>query len=155
MPVGSPPRSAPKRRHWVVAADNFQPIVTINTTPLIDVMLVLLIMVILTVPVSTHKLPLDLPQPSPVSRLQVPVHRLGIDSAGALSWDGSAIAESQLAPRLRALALDRAEPDLHLVAAAEARYERVDQILGQVKRAGITRLGFIGHQEFAEELDSN
>ena len=155
MPVGSPPRSAPKRRHWVVPADNFQPVVTINTTPLIDVMLVLLIMVILTVPVSTHKLPLDLPQPSPVPRLPVPVHRLGIDSAGALSWDGSAIAESQLAPRLRALALDRAEPDLHLVAAAEARYERVDQVLAHVKRAGITRLGFIGHQAFAEELDSN
>ena len=135
-----------------VATDNFQPIVTINTTPLIDVMLVLLIMVILTVPVSTHKVPVDLPGPTRLVRA-VPVHQLAITDSGGLSWDGAAIDDEPLVPRLRALTADPASPDLHIAPSGEARFERVDQVFAQVKRAGITRLGFVGNQAFAETLD--
>ena len=143
-----------RRRFYVPAPNAFQPIATINTTPLIDLMLVLLIMFIISIPAATHKVPVDLPLPSPDQLQPVPVHRLGIDEAGGLSWDGSVLPDSQLPLRLRALAADPASPDLHLAAVAEARYERVDQVLAQVKRAGIRRLGFIGHQDFVTQLDS-
>src|SRR5687767_11155908 len=95
-----------------------EPEPSINTTPLIDVMLVLLIMFIITIPVATHKVPLDLPQPSPDPRLPVPIHRLEIQPSGRLSWDGSVIAGTQLPARLRALAADPADPDLHIAASA-------------------------------------
>ena len=151
MPMRSSMTPSPKPRSKHIAVDNFEPIMTINTTPLIDVMLVLLIMMIITIPVTTHKVPLDLPRPSP--GVPVPVHRLEIKESGQLSWDGAALTDAQLAGRLAALASDPASPDLHLAAAAEARYERVDQVLAQVKRAGITRLGFVGHQAFAGGLE--
>ena len=133
--------------------NGFQPIATINTTPLIDLMLVLLIMFIVTIPVATHKVPLDLPQPPPTPVQPVPVHRLGLDSAGALSWDGQSIAAAELPGRLTALAADPAEPQLHIAADAETPYLRVDEALAEVKRAGITRLGFVDNQRFASMLD--
>jgi biopolymer transport protein ExbD len=140
----------PRRKH--IAIDSFEPISAINTTPLIDVMLVLLIMMIITIPVTTHKVPIDLPGHA-LETTPPPVHRLVIDPGGRLSWDGTGIDDAQLRARLAILAGDPSEPDLHIAAAAEARYERVDQVLAEVKRAGITRLGFIGNQAFAEGLD--
>ena len=80
-----------RRRFYVPAPNAFQPIATINTTPLIDLMLVLLIMFIISIPAATHKVPVDLPRPSPDQLQPVPVHRLGIDEAGGLSWDGSVL----------------------------------------------------------------
>ena len=145
------PASKPRPKH--IAVDTFEPIATINTTPLIDVMLVLLIMMIITIPVSTHKVPIDLPSPTPARLEPAPVHRLGIDSGGRVSWDGEPLSDGQLRRRLTALANDAVPSDLHVAAHAEARYERVDGILAEVKRAGITRLGFVGHQAFADDLD--
>ena len=75
-----------RRRFYVPAPNAFQPIATINTTPLIDLMLVLLIMFIISIPAATHKVPVDLPRPSPDQLQPTPVHRLGIDEAGGLSW---------------------------------------------------------------------
>ena len=126
---------------------------TINTTPLIDLLLVLLVMLIVTIPVATHRMPLDLPRPTPPLGTPPPVHRLAIDAAGRLSWDGRPIADSELAPRLAAMAADPAAPVLHLAADGEARYERVDQTLAMVLRAGITRMGFVGNEHFLERLD--
>lgn len=137
-----------------LTVDSFQPIATINTTPLIDLMLVLVIMFIVTIPMATHKVPLDLPASRPDPAIPVPVHRLGIDPAGNLSWDDRPLAAANLRRRLEALVADPATPDLHIAAAAEARYERVDQVLAEVKRAGVTRLGFIGNQDFAAALDA-
>jgi biopolymer transport protein ExbD len=124
---------------------------TINTTPLIDLMLVLLVMLILSIPMITHKVPLDLPPPGPAT--PSPVHRLDIDSAGGFRWDGRPIADSGLAPRLARLARDPAHPVLHLAADAETRYERVDETLAEVLRAGITRLGFVGNERYRRMLD--
>ena len=141
----------PRSRH--IAVDTFQPIMTINTTPLIDVMLVLLIMMIITIPVTTHKVPLDLPSHHPTTSTPPPVHRLAIDRSGRLLWDGRAIGGDQLGARLAALVGDPAHPDLHLQADPEARYERVDQVLAEVKKAGVTRLGFVGQEAMAQSLD--
>ena len=128
-----------------------EPISAINTTPLIDLMLVLLIMFIISIPIATHKVPLDLPQPGPVIE-QRPFHQLSLDAAGRLHWNGGAIADRQLAPLLGQLAADPAGPELHILVDAETRYERVDQTLATIRRVGVTRLGFIGNERFAAAI---
>ena len=130
-----------------------QPGPVINTTPLIDLMLVLLVMLIVSIPIATHKMPLDLPRPAPVTGTPPPVHRLDIDAAGRLSWDGRAIADAELGRRLARMAADPAAPVLHFAADAETRYERVDETLAVVLRAGITRMGFVGNDRFFRMLD--
>jgi len=132
-----------------------EPISTINTTPLIDLMLVLLIMFILAVPVATHKVPLDLPTgaappdpgPPPI------VHRLSLDAAGRLDWNGRAVSDRQAQALLAQLARDPSDPELHINVDPETRYERVDIILAEIRRAGVTRLGFVGNERFARALD--
>ena len=127
---------------------------TINTTPLIDLLLVLLVMLILSVPIATHKIPLDLPRPAPTPEAPSPVHRLTITANGAYFWDGRPLADAELAGRLSAMARDPAQPVLHLAADGEARYERVDETLAVVLRAGVTRLGFVDNERFLDRLDA-
>ena len=136
------------------AAPSFQPIATINTTPLIDLMLVLIIMFIVIIPMPNHKVPLDLPRPRP-GTVAAPPQRLGISAAGDLSWNGRPLADAELPHRLERLLADPARPDLHIAADAEARYERVDTVLAQIKRAGVSRLGFVGNQAFIAGLDGS
>ncbi len=131
-----------------------EPAPMINTTPLIDLMLVLLVMLMLSIPVSTHKMPIDVPPPGPTPPgPRPPVHRLDIDAAGRLAWDGRGIADAELGARLAGMAADPAQPVLHFAADGETRYERVDETLALVLRAGVTRLGFVGNDEFHRTLD--
>lgn len=133
--------------------EDYSPIAAINTTPLIDMMLVLLIMFIMAIPLSTHKVPLDLPPPVPGAPDPRPVHRLDIDAAGRAIWNGRAVTDAELRGRLAAAAADPADPALHFNPESEARYARVDQILADVQRAGITRLGLVDGRRFANALD--
>jgi biopolymer transport protein ExbD len=125
----------------------------INTTPLIDLLLVLIVMLILAIPVSTHDMPLDLPT-VPVDGVPPPAHRLDIAAGGQLAWDGRPIPDARLPAYLTQMAHDPAEPVLHFAADGEARYERVDQVLAVVLRAGITRLGMVGNERFEQGLDA-
>ncbi|HVJ02122.1 MAG TPA: biopolymer transporter ExbD [Sphingomonas sp.] len=118
------------------------PFSAINVTPFIDVMLVLLIVMILSIPIASHKLPVDLPVGRSTTTPETP-HQLAIDRTGALYWDGAPIAEAQLPARLAQVGADPAGV-LHMNTDPEARYERFDSVLAQVKRAGVTRLGFVG-----------
>jgi biopolymer transport protein ExbD len=130
--------------------EDAQPIADINTTPLVDVMLVLLIMFILIVPVSSHKVPLNLP----TGGGSVPqTHRLDLDAAGRLFWDGRAVGPAEFAARLRTLAADPADPVLEINADAETRYARFDETLAAVRRAGVDRLAFVGQSRFAQAID--
>jgi len=147
-------RRRARRALYIAPQGNFAPIATINTTPLIDMMLVILIMVIVAVPVRTDKVPLDLPPPDPSTATPPPSHVLAIAPSGALAWDGRPLAAEALGGRLAALRGDPLHPVLHLDAAGEARYERVDEVLAEIRRAGITRLGFVGNQRFAGSLGS-
>ena len=135
------------------ATAGFQPIATINTTPLIDMMLVLLIMFIVAIPLQTHKVPLDLPAPSPVPAAERPVHRLAITADGRLVWNGAALDQTALRARLAALAADSTGPELHLQPDGEARYELVDHVLADIRRAGVTRLGFVDNRRFVPAID--
>jgi biopolymer transport protein ExbD len=125
------------------------PMSEMNTTPLIDVMLVLLIMFIITIPVASHKVPLDLPHPTPTALPDRPFHQLGIAADGNLSWNGAALPADQLQAHLIRLAADPNTPELRLDADSAARYERVDQILAQIRLAGVQRLGFVGNERYA------
>lgn len=122
------------------------PIVELNTTPLIDVMLVLLVMVLLSIPLLNHKVSADLPQGPGTGNPQV--HRLALDAAGRLSWDGTPLAVADLPARLAGV---RADPDqlLHIRADAETPYDAFDKTLAAVKRARIENIGIIDNDRFA------
>jgi biopolymer transport protein ExbD len=127
------------------AVHHGEPMGNINVTPFIDVLLVLLIMIILTVPPGTHKLPLDLPNgPSPTFQPEPP-HRLTIDAKGALGWDGRAVGDAELKGLLVALA-EKPGASLEIQSDPEARYERFESILATIKRSGVTRMGFVGNE---------
>lgn len=123
-----------------------EPIGAINVTPFIDVLLVLMIMIILTIPLQSHKVAVDLPRVNPLPPPVTPVpHELAIAREGGLSWDGKPIADAALPPLLNAVAANDAA-ELHLRADPETRYERFNSVLATVKRAHVTKLGFIGNE---------
>ena len=120
------------------------PFSAINVTPFIDVMLVLLIVMILSVPVATHKVPIDLPS-GPGTVTEERPHKLAIDRGGMLFWDGRRIADAELPGLLTTMQSDSAAV-LHMQTDPDARYDRFDSILAVVKRSGVDRLGFVGNQ---------
>ena len=128
---------------------DYEPFASMNITPLIDVMLVLLVMMILSIPMMTHKVPLDLPQVGPANPNLAVIHMIDLDAAGTLAWDGKPIDASTLQSRLAAV---RSDPntEIQIRADAAARYERFDQTLAVIERSGITRLGFIGNERFKD-----
>jgi biopolymer transport protein ExbD len=139
------------RRSPAFAFDDPSP--ALNVTPLIDVLLVLIVMLILTIPIMTHEIPVDLPAPGPRAAAPIEIHRIAISPAGALSWDGVAIAADQLPARLTIIT---GNPDASLEIAADAatRYEAFAQTLATIKRAGVTRLGFVGNERMVGSLAS-
>ena len=118
-----------------------------NTTPLIDVMLVLLVMLIITVPPQTHKVAIDIGQGTPLKSDPV-VNRLDVTASGAALWNGQAASDRDLAATLAATAAMAPQPELHFRSDAEARYERVDGLLAMTKKAGVTRFGFVGNEAY-------
>jgi biopolymer transport protein ExbD len=138
-----------RRRPIPYAAAEVPPFSTINTTPMIDVMLVLLIMFIITLPLMTHSVKIDLPgRPDEIQR-EPTVHRLEIDSASRLTWDGATIAEAELPARLAAFRAESRDNVLHYRADPQTRYEDFNRVLTDVKRAGVKQLGFVGNERFA------
>lgn len=122
-----------------------EPLGSINITPLIDVLLVLLVMIILTIPIMAHEVPMDLPQPGPKAGVPPVIHRLAIARSGAVSLDGRAVTGGELPGLLAAVRADR-QAVLVMKTDPEARYERFVETIAVVKRAGITRLGFEGER---------
>ncbi|MGH6617269.1 ExbD/TolR family protein [Sphingomonas sp.] len=131
-------------------SENTEPFSDLNITPLIDVLLVLLVMMILTIPIMTHKVPVDLPPQGPVKDpLTAAIHRIDLNANGSLAWDGAPIADAALPARLAGF-MKEDNAQLQIRAAATARYERFDQTLATIKRAGVTRLGFVGNERYAK-----
>ncbi len=138
-----------RRRPIPRAAAGEQPFDTINTTPIIDVMLVLLIMFIITLPLMTHSVKIDLPTGPHDTQREPTVHRLDIDAASRLSWDGAPIAEAELPARLAGFRAESRDNVLHYRADPQTRYEDFNRVLADVKRAGVKQLGFVGNERFA------
>lgn len=123
-----------------------EPMSAINVTPFIDVLLVLLIMLIITVPMVSHKVPIDLPSGPRTVEQKAEPYQLAIDAAGSLYWDGRRIADAELPGLLAGMLQSNPEASLTLNTNAETRYERFDSVLATVKRANVTRLGFVGNE---------
>ena len=143
-----------RRPAFAASPAEYQPISTLNTTPLIDVMLVLLIMFIITIPLMTHSVKIDLPQ-GPVTDVPIEpeTHDLVLDASGRVFWDGSLIAEARLPQILGAFRARDPEGTVRLRADAETRYEDFDRVLATVKRARIDRLGFVGNEGHVAALE--
>lgn len=116
----------------------------INMIPLIDVMLVLLIVFIITVPVIRHAVQLELPQATsqPSQERQATI-RLAIDAQGQYHWNEAAISDQELQTRLDAAAAQQPQPELHLSGDKAVRYERVAQAMAAAQRAGLGKIGFL------------
>jgi biopolymer transport protein ExbD len=116
----------------------------INMTPLVDVMLVLLIIFIITVPVMKHSVNVDLPRATSTPQDAKPdTIRLSVDAQGRYFWNESPIADDDLLPRLQAEARREPQPELHLRGDRDARYERVAQALAAAQRSGLRKIGFV------------
>ena len=131
--------------------DDGEPMMDLNMTPLIDVLLVLIIMFIITIPVQTHAIKVDLPvqnpnQPKPPIDPQKNKITIGVD--GLVSWNGVPVNEATLAQYLDQSAAMNPEPELHFQPDAQARFEVVDKTLAVVKRSPVTKLGFIGNEQY-------
>ena len=131
--------------------DDGEPMVEMNTTPLIDVMLVLLIMFIITIPIQTHAVKIDLPQNAPPTDTVVdPIkNKVAIDAGGVITWNGSPIDLLTLRQYLQQSLRLPVEPELQFQPSAQTRYVVVDEVLAEIKRAGVTKLGFVGNEQYA------
>ena len=125
------------------------PMIDMNTTPLIDVLLVLLVMLIITIPAATHSLKLDLPQPSRVPLPDATVNLLEITSGGLLLWNGQPITRDGLVYDLERTQQMQPTPELHLRPQPQVRYAAVADVLGMVKRAQVRKFGFVGNEAYA------
>ena len=129
-----------------------EPMMDINTTPLIDVMLVLLIMFIITIPIQTHAVKLDLPQDQP-NQTPPPIdpvkNKIVVTGAGQVLWNGAPVPLTTLRQYLDITTTMTPTPELHLQPEPNARYELVDEVLAVTKRANITAMGFVGNEAYA------
>ena len=128
-----------------------EPMLDINTTPLIDVMLVLLIMLIITIPIQTHAVKLDLPvnqQNTPPPPIDPVKNVLSINAQDQVLWNGSPVTMQQLRSYLDTTQQMNPVPELHLQPDATARYEVVDQVLAVTKQAHVQKMGFVGNEYY-------
>ena len=122
----------------------------INTTPLIDVMLVLLIMLIITIPVQLHSVNLNMPAGNPPPPLQEPVVvTIDIDFDGTILWNGETMADrNALQTRLREAAALPDQPEVHVRPNKLVEYKYVAQVLAESQRLGVSKLGMVGNEQF-------
>jgi biopolymer transport protein ExbD len=122
-----------------------------NTTPLIDVMLVLLIMFIITIPIQTHAVKIDLPvnsdqnTPPPIDPVK---NKVSVDPAGTITWNDTPIDLVTLRQYLIRTKAMTPEPELHVQPDPQARYSVVDNVLAVIKRSEVTKMGFVGNEQY-------
>jgi biopolymer transport protein ExbD len=125
----------------------------INTTPLIDVMLVLLIMLIITIPAQLHSINLDMASGTPPPDQKKPnVVHIEIDAHDIVHWDGKTLADaSELTQKLQLAKQQTPEPELHIHAQALTRYQAVAGVMASAQREGLSKLGIVGSEQFASD----
>jgi len=130
--------------------DENEPMMDMNTTPLIDVMLVLLIMFIITIPVQTHAVKIDLPiADNSTSNVDPVKNKVMIDPAGTITWNGAPIDLAQLSTYLEQTKALPVEPELQFQPDPYARYIVVDRVLAVIKKSNVGKLGFVGNEQYA------
>lgn len=124
-----------------------QVMVEMNTTPLIDVMLVLLVLLIVTLPIQTHAVKLDMPT-GPSSLVTPVIVELGVDFDGAISWNGTHVSRATLDAYLADAAKQSPQPEIHVNPNRLANYDVVAQVLADAQRLGATQIGFTGIDQY-------
>jgi biopolymer transport protein ExbD len=135
------------------ASADAAPMMDINTTPLIDVMLVLLIMFIITIPMQTHAVKVDTPNGPPPRSLPKPIkNEIVVTNSNQVLWNGAQVDLLRLRQYLdQSQSLDPI-PELQIRPASDARYEMVDKVLAVTKRANVTRMGFVDNERYAKDF---
>jgi biopolymer transport protein ExbD len=129
-----------------------EPMLDVNVTPLIDVLLVLLILFIITIPPQTHAVKLDLPQDmsnTPPPPILPTKNKVVITGSGDILWNGTPVSQQQLRLYLEATQQMDPIPELHLQPEPNARYALVDEVLAITKRAHVEKMGFVGNEAYA------
>ena len=130
-----------------------EPMLDVNVTPLIDVMLVLLIMFIITIPIQTHAVKLDLPvnqQNNPPPPIEPIKNKVVVTAQGQILWNGNPVTQQQLRQYLDITQQMNPIPELHLQPDATARYELVDEVLAITKQAHVQKMGFVGNEYYTQ-----
>ena len=125
--------------------------VDINTTPLIDVMLVLLIMFIITIPIQTHAVKMNMPVPNnaPPPPKEPTIIRIDLDFDGTIGWNGEIIADrGMLEQRLQQVAAEPDQPEVHLRPNKLVTYKHVAMVMASAQRLGVTKIGIVGNEQF-------
>lgn len=123
--------------------------VEMNTTPLIDVMLVLLVLLIVTLPVQTHAVKLDMPAPNATPPTVVPeTVELGVDFDGTVTWNGMTVDRSTMDSYFADAARKNPQPEIHVNANRLAKYDAVARVLADAQRLGATHIGFTGIDQY-------
>ena len=133
--------------------DNEDVMVDINTTPLIDVMLVLLIMFIITIPIQTHAVKMNMPVPNNAAPPPKPpeIVRIDVDFDGTIGWNGEVIQPGDRAAieaRLAIVAAQPDQPEVHLRPNKLVEYKHVAMIMAMAQRLGVTKIGIVGNEQF-------
>lgn len=124
--------------------------VDMNTTPLIDVMLVLLIMLIITIPAQLHSVNLDMPLPSNAPKKADPVViKVDVDASSVVNWNGKPMgSRAELEAKVREAAAMSPQPEIHIRSHAKAKYEAVAGVMASAQSNGLTKLGIVGSEQF-------
>lgn len=125
-----------------------QVMVDMNTTPLIDVMLVLMVLLIVTLPIQTHAVKLTMPSNAPPPLKPLEVVELGVEFDGTVSWNGAAVSRAVLDGYLADAARKNPQPEIHLHADRLAQYDMVAKVLADAQRLGATQIGFSGVERY-------
>jgi biopolymer transport protein ExbD len=132
--------------------DDGEPMMEMNTTPLIDVMLVLLIMFIITIPVATHAINIDLPAPDPnpppEDQVDPIINKIVLTPTNQILWNGAPINTGELVRNLQETLDFSVEPELQFEPEAQASYELSAQVLNIIKASGVTKFGFVGNEKY-------
>ena len=125
--------------------------IDMNTTPLIDVMLVLLVMLIITIPIQTHAVKLNMPIGNPPPPLEPPqIVKLDVDFDGTVYWNGEQVDMGSLDDRFRAAAAQAVQPEVHLRPNKLVTYKYVAHVMAAAQRDGVTKIGLVGAEQFLD-----
>ena len=133
------------------AGDEADVMIDINTTPLIDVMLVLLVMLIITIPIQTHAVKLNMPIGNPPPPPEPPqVVKLDVDFDGTVYWNGEQVAMDSLDERFKSAAAQAVQPEFHLRPNKLVTYKYVAHVMAAAQRDGVTKIGLVGAEQFLD-----
>jgi len=126
------------------ASRNNAPMAEINVVPMVDIMLVLLVIFIITAPLLSHAVKIDLPQASSTpNTLEADNIQFAIDAAGLMYWNGEAVAMPELIQRLKIAGQQQPSPELHLRIDRDARYQQIAEVMSEAGKAGVSKVGFV------------